>query len=515
MRSTIGFLALVMLLIAAHSAPALIIDVPGDSTTIQAGINGAASGDTVMVAAGTYTGNGNRDLDLFGKAILVTSVNGPRKTIIDCQGNSLDPHRGFYFNNGEGSGSVIQGFTIRNGWAADGGAVYCWDASPTISGNIIELNEAATAGGGIFCATFASPTITDNIIAANQALGGGGIYCWENSNPTISDNLIEANLAVMEGGGIFLYVMCSGTISGNTIRGNIGMGMGGGICCGASFPMIVDNTIEMNVGERGGGGIACWYYSSPVIDRNTIAGNMSMTTSGGGVWCYQMSSPAMDGNTVTANHASNGGGIGCDTGSYPTVTNSILRANVASVNPEIYVGSLSTITVTYSDVDGGWPGTGNINADPTFVLPGNQDYRLLWGSPCIDAGQSGLSDPDGTPRDMGAHFFDQSTQLTIYVTPDSPHVVPGGQLGVTYTVINRQAQPVPFSLWTDVILSNGGTLALLGPNSYTMPGNFTVQQYMSHNVPGAAPHNRYQYRSCVGVHPGTIYDQDMFSFLVP
>jgi len=514
MRLTTSCFVLALILIVAQTASALIIDVPGDSTTIQAGINGASFGDTVMVSNGTYTGSGNRDLDFGGKAILVTSANGPWKTIIDCQGDSLNPHRGFYFNNNEGSGSIVQGFTITNGWAMDGGAVYIWDASPTITGNIIEFNEAATTGGGIFCATFSSPTITDNSIMGNQAMGGGGIYCWEDSHPTISDNLIEGNLALMEGGGIFLYVMCSGTISGNTIRGNVGMGMGGGICCGASFPTIVDNTIEMNVGEMGGGGIACWYYSSPAIDNNTIVGNISGSTSGGGIWCFEWSSPAIDGNTITGNHAFNGGGVGCDMGSNPTVTSSILWSNVANLNPEIYIGPYSSITITYSDVDGGWAGTGNINGDPQFVLAGNRDCRLLWGSPCIDSGQPGSFDPDGTAEDMGAHFFDQSTQLTLYLTPDSPHVTPGSQLGVTYTVINRQAQPVPFTLWTDVILPSGGTFALLGPKSYTMPGNLTVQQHMSHNVPGAAPHNHYEYESSVGIYPGTIYDQDTFTFMV-
>ena len=83
--------------------------MPGDSVTIQAGINGATSGDTVLVAAGIYTGDGNRDL----------TFNGPELTIIDCEGSPIDSHQGISFDNGEDSTAIIQGFTITNADATD------------------------------------------------------------------------------------------------------------------------------------------------------------------------------------------------------------------------------------------------------------------------------------------------------------------------------------------------------------------------------------------------------------
>ena len=79
--------------------------------------------------------------------------------------------------------------------------------------------------------------------------------------------------------------------------------------------------------------------------------------------------------------------------SLPIVANSILRSN----NPDQIWDELSFTTVSYSNVHGGWPGVGNINVNPMFVepdgpdeIPGTEDdnYRLLPGSPCIDAGHN-------------------------------------------------------------------------------------------------------------------------------
>jgi hypothetical protein len=102
-----GFFAVAMVI----SAQAKTIRVPGDFPTIQKAMDAAVSGDTVLVAAGTYKGAGNKNLDFKGKAITVTSDKGAALTIIDCEGVG----RGFYFHSGETSKSVVSGFTIING----------------------------------------------------------------------------------------------------------------------------------------------------------------------------------------------------------------------------------------------------------------------------------------------------------------------------------------------------------------------------------------------------------------
>jgi hypothetical protein len=112
----------------ATSTFAVIKNVPSVYLTIQAGIDAAGTGDTVLVEDGTYTGPGNRDIDFKGKAITVQSENGPASTIIDCQGLG----RGFYFHNNEGKGSVLAGFTIADFiFTTMKVKAQCWPASPS------------------------------------------------------------------------------------------------------------------------------------------------------------------------------------------------------------------------------------------------------------------------------------------------------------------------------------------------------------------------------------------------
>jgi hypothetical protein len=99
-----------IILLLSQICPATIIHVPDEQPTIQAGINAAVNGDTVLVADGTYTGDGNRDISFGGKNIVVKSENGPEFTIIDCQGTSTEPHRAFTFNNSESTFAILNGF---------------------------------------------------------------------------------------------------------------------------------------------------------------------------------------------------------------------------------------------------------------------------------------------------------------------------------------------------------------------------------------------------------------------
>ncbi|MHC4326131.1 MAG: PKD domain-containing protein, partial [Planctomycetota bacterium] len=92
-----------------------------DHTTIQAAIDDANNADEIVVFPGTYTGTGNRDIDFNDMEITVRSVDPNdwevvAKTVIDCQTDPNNEHRGFYFHSGEDANSVLSGVTIKNGY---------------------------------------------------------------------------------------------------------------------------------------------------------------------------------------------------------------------------------------------------------------------------------------------------------------------------------------------------------------------------------------------------------------
>ena len=455
------------------TALATIIRVPDEYPTIKAGIDAAVDGDTVLVAPGTYRGEGNRSIGFYGKAIVVMSEKGPEVTIIDCQGSPGGEENGFFFNSGEDTSSVLQGFTITNGWRKyEAGGILCIGSSPTIRGNIVTGNTAGW-GGGIYCSS-SSPIIEDNIITNNEAIGydngragggGGGIRCAL-ASPIIRRNIIAGNRSVDLGGGIY--------------------------CRNQSTPFIANNIIEDNWADRLGGGIYC-DWSSPHIYRNVIIGNEAYRFEGGGIYCC--------------------------IGSSVTILNSIFWENIAGGEGDhFYIADSSEVMVTYSDIEGGWEGEGNIDADPLFLLPDKRDYRLLWDSPCIDTGHPDSLDPDGTRSDMGAFYFDQSTPITIYLTPDTTVYHRKENLGVTYTVINIDPDPVTFSLRTDVYLPNGKPYPgnpVVGPKEKTLPGGKTKQQRITHYIPGNTPFGVFTYTTTINsLLSDDILDEDSFRFVI-
>ncbi len=367
MKRTIPiFLILCFPLVAA----AAMIYVPGDQPTIQAGIDAAVDGDIVLVSDGTYTGSGNRDIGFRGKAITVRAESGSENCIIDCE----EQGRGFHFTNGEEQDSVLDGFTIRNGEAWGGGGILCDGSSPTITNCTFSDNTAEEYGGGIFCA-FSSPTITNCTFSGNVAHYGGGIFCVH-SSPTITNCTFSANHALD-----WYY--------GYELSGD-----GGGVCCiDASSPTITNCTFSANVAHGGlygysrGGGIACW--QSTTITNCTFSGNVA--NDGGGISCGD--STTITNCTFSGNVAGDGGGIAC-WGS-TTITNCIVWNN----SPDSIHDASGSSIVSYSDVQGGWPGEGNIDADPLFFAGPEGNYyfsQVAAGqaedSPCLDAGSEPSAD---------------------------------------------------------------------------------------------------------------------------
>ena len=131
--------------ITVPSATPTTLRVPSQYAAIQAAIDHATDGDTVLVADGLYTGEGNKNIDFRGKAIVLRSENGAEVCIIDCEGCG----RGFYFHSGETASSLVDGFTVTHGREELGGGICCKDSSsPTITNNIFMDNTGVYWGGG-------------------------------------------------------------------------------------------------------------------------------------------------------------------------------------------------------------------------------------------------------------------------------------------------------------------------------------------------------------------------------
>jgi parallel beta-helix repeat protein len=190
---------------------------------------------------------------------------------------------------------------------------------------------------------------------------------------------------------------------GFTVTGGIG-GFGGGISCINSWPTISNCIITGNQTALTGfgGGIFVWYshiVENATITNCVITNNMADDT-GGGIYIGG-TSPNITNCTISDNSSNNGGGgIRSSEAASPTAVNTILWLNTPD---EISVRADSSIDITYSDIQGGWTGLGNINQDPVFV--GGDDYHLTAGSPCIDAGTSEGApgyDIDGDVRPVGS-----------------------------------------------------------------------------------------------------------------
>ena len=295
----------------------------GPKKKIQAGIDVAASGDTITISDGIYKGWRNIDLDFLGKDIILRSQNGPKHTIIDCKGTQSYLHRGFNFHSGETVNSLLDGFTIINGYAVDGGALSCSNSSPTIMNCIMENNFATNKGGAVF--TYKSNSVFENCVirknTADKGQGGGiAAYGPSNGGPTIRSCKILDNKAI-EGGG-YAGLETTSKFMSCIISGNIAKN-GGGIIFSYDNAEILSCTIARNISLHSGG-IHCW-YSSPIITTSIIWGN---------------------------------------------------EPN------QIYVDNGSNPSLFSCDIQGGWKGTGsgNLNEDPRLT----PDFHLLPGSPCED-----------------------------------------------------------------------------------------------------------------------------------
>jgi hypothetical protein len=400
-------------------------DGTGDFPTIQAAIDAASDGDVVELAAGTFIGDGNRNMDFLGKAITVRSQSGnPSFCIVDCEGFEGAIRRGFKFTSEEDSTSVLEGITIRNGVAEadgddrNGGAVACIGSSPTIRNcRFVDCRAWPGRGGGVYC-ELASPTISFCSFVGDSANGGGGLACVEGSAPPITNCTFIDNRSPV-GGGLCCRILSNPVVTNCDFLSNIAGGAGGGavVCTNSSTPSFVGCRFRENwAAYQDGGAINTRSSSHPSFEDCVFSGNKA-ERSGGAVkafspisftTCVFAENEAIDFGgaldlseetqieycTFYANAAANGAAM--NAGGDFLLGNCIIAFNEGyRAVTGCTGGDPPARTVVCCDVFGNPGGdyedclfllngtNGNISEDPLFCDPENGDYTLQSGSPCL------------------------------------------------------------------------------------------------------------------------------------
>jgi parallel beta-helix repeat protein len=435
---------------------------------------------------------------------VVTGSGTDTSAVLDGFTISAGNANGLYHDRGGGmyndsSSPTLTNCTFNGNSAhyGGGGGMYNREgSSPTLVNCTFSANSASTRGGGIFNSSNCRPTFANCTFSGNSTRWGGGMGNSD-ASPKLINCDFTGNSAGNDGGGMY-NLHCIPTIDNCTFSDNLarwGGGMsneqngdpaltnctfsgnsasddGGGMYNYEARPTFANCIFSGNSASDYGGGMYNFSNSRPTLANCMFNGNSAYN--GGGMYNYYRSNPTLRNCTFIENSADwRGGGMSNSYYSRPILTNCIFWADVPR---EIYGG---TPNVTYSDVQGGWPGYGNIDADPCFVEPGywdangvwvDGDYHLLTGSPCIDSGypnyiaEPNETDLDGKPRvnsgriDMGA--YEAPILAEARILPRTINLASKGKL-------------VTCHIW----LPEGYNVADIDPNSVLLEDEIKPEQF--------------------------------------
>lgn len=471
MRKTKVWCLGLLILIILHSAIAWAVEisVPADYSSIQTAIQIGKDGDIIVVQPGVYF----ESIQFLGKAIAVTSIdpNNPEvvaSTIIDGKNENTVA----LFLDGEGHNSRLCGLTLQNGnknqvhdWGDGGssylgGGIYCLKSSPTITKCLLKDNSGDGIScvqssplitcckmirnyySGITCLLESSPVVTDCEFRENT---GEGISCGKNSSPSFSRCICSHN-----GRGLVSHDS-SPFLTDCLFMNNHGPGL---LCEYPLSPTFIRCSIADNK-ERG---VCLSEFSSPKIMNCLIFGN-KFKGKGGGIYCHS-SSPTIINCTICDNKADEGGdGMYCDELSFPVLLNSILWNS----HSEIESVPSAHPCLNFCNIQGGYPGLGNIKDNPKFLSLVTADYRLGNESPCLDAGHPRIYDRDGSRSDLGAYGGEGGLNpdpVTIVVASDGTGDFSSIQDAIDYALYGDTVKVSP-GLYAERLVITGKDISLI------------------------------------------------------
>jgi hypothetical protein len=373
-----------------------------DYSSIQAAVDAAAVGDTILIGAGTYQEN----VEVYKG--LTLSGTGPELTVIDGNNAAGVLWTEAYPNEAAPNGITLSGVTVQNGASIDGAGITNF-GHLTLDNSRIVNNTAVQRAGGIW--NQGTLTVTNSLIAHNSAgsSAGGGLYQQFGGQTTLMNSVVADNTAGSQGGGIYIgtgnFFMNGVTVANN--RAESSGPAGGGIFLLTSEPVtIMSSTLHGNQANDNGGGLSTGVTPVTIINT-TISGNMAVSHSGGGLHFFNVAEVTLNNVTITQNSAgagaSGGGGISQFGSAVVTTQNTIIAGNEApdGLAPDCIgvfvsqghnlIGVNQSCTGFVDSVNGDQVGSAVAPLDPRLAPLGwnggaTMTHALLSGSPAIDAG---------------------------------------------------------------------------------------------------------------------------------
>jgi len=317
--------------------------------TISAAIRAASSGDTIEVAAGTYT----EAIDYGGKDLEIVGASGPASTILDAGGSSAFA---IVLSSGESKNATLEGFTVRN--AGQQGA-YVYSSGISFTDVIFEDLGAEGDSGGAIQATWGTVEIDGCTFSGGVASTGAHIYA-SGGKITSSSSTYDGATATV-GGSWYLTDDAVGQLSSDTVSGNVATTNGGGLVVGSGASVEIDaSTLSGNyaAGSYGyGGALFVDNDSSATVSGSTFEDNGyeeydSAYTYGGAVTVYNYATATISNTTFSNNLAYYGGAVSAHTGSDLTLDNVTASDNYGYTGGVLYTYYLDELVLqdsTFSD----------------------------------------------------------------------------------------------------------------------------------------------------------------------
>lgn len=414
--------------------------VPSQIPTIQQAIDLALPGDQILVSPGTYLEN----LDYLGKDIAVIGTAGPDVTLIDgsAQTQGSDLGSSVMFVSGETSAAILSGFTIQGGNGIlltdaigtyrRGGGVHISASSPAIENCRLTMNSS-DFGSGIYAQGTLALTLQNLEIVNNSGLEGSGVYLVDCGVVSIQQCSISENQSLTAGGGLSVNTCSQVNFQQNTLSANTAL-IGGGMYCRLSNMLLENNEIRLNEATLLGGGVTLYQSTTTCNDsvivgnsanhgggfgldggnlsihKTLIAGNLAATAGAAISSTINLVEIEIHRSTLAMNSSTNGSpGVFYPPLSAGGATSTLVLSHSILWNaPGLEIDIPTLAQVDHSTVSSGYPGTAVLVSDPLFIDPVAEDFTLNPLSPCVDAGDVlQYTDPDSTPPDLGAYFFDQ------------------------------------------------------------------------------------------------------------